>query len=103
MSLYCYLTDLTRRIFKILPMREDEFNGTYMYLDVYLESLSIEMAGATSTFPSLSTDSDYIAVLNTINGLMCDSYDVAQTKREVFKALNLIRRISDRLGGEDRG
>ena len=103
MSLYCYLTDLTRRIFKILPMREDEFKGTYVYLDVYLESLSVEMSGATSTFPALSSDSDYIAVLNTVNGLMCDSYDVTQTKREVFKALNLIRRIIDRFGGEDRG
>jgi len=100
MSIVCYLDMITGRVFKILPMKEQETRGMSVFLSDYLSSLANEMVGATVTFSCLSSDSDYIAVVNTINGLAITESSVALIKREVFKALNLLNRISTRFGGE---
>ena len=100
MSIVSYLDAITGRVFKILPMKEQELRGFDVYLRDYLSSLAIEMVGASTTFACLGLDSDYIAVVNTVNGLASADNDVIQIKREVFKALNLLNKIAERFGGE---
>lgn len=101
MSIQNYLDAITGRVFKILPMKEQELRGFSVFLSDYLSSLAIEMVGASMTFDCLGIDPDYIAVVNTVNGLAKTDSDVCQIKREVFKALNLLNRISGRFGGEE--
>ena len=103
MSIVNYLDAITGRVFKILPMKEQELRGFDVYLRDYLSSLAIEMVGASTTFDCLGIDADYIAVVNTVNGLASADSDVVQIKREVFKALNLLNKIAGRFGGEELG
>nr|DAE62727.1 MAG TPA: hypothetical protein [Caudoviricetes sp.]DAH59260.1 MAG TPA: hypothetical protein [Caudoviricetes sp.] len=97
--LEAYLLSLTGRIFKVLPMREQQEQGDDVYLDLYLDSLSLEIHGACDTFPCLRVCSDYIMVLNTVNGLCADT-PLPFLKREVFKMLSAIDRIRDEYGGD---
>ena len=98
--LKAYLQSLTGRIFKILPMREQQEQGDNLYLDLYLESLSLEMHGACETFPCLRACHDYIMLLNTVNGLCADT-PLPFLKREVFKMLSAIDEIRDEYGGDE--
>ena len=98
--LKAYLQSLTGRIFKILPMREQQEQGDNLYLDLYLESLSLEMHGACETFPCLRACPDYIMLLNTVNGLCADT-PLTFLKREVFKMLSAIDEIRDKYGGDE--
>ena len=98
--LKAYLQSLTGRIFKILPMREQQEQGDNLYLDLYLESLSLEMHGACETFPCLRACPDYIMLLNTVNGLCADT-PLSFLKREVFKMLSAIDEIRDEYGGDE--
>ena len=98
--LKAYLQSLTGRIFKILPMREQQEQGDNLYLDLYLESLSLEMHGACETFPCLRACPDYIMLLNTVNGLCADT-SLPFLKREVFKMLSAIDEIRDEYGGDE--
>ena len=98
--LKAYLQSLTGRIFKILPMREQQEQGDNLYLDLYLESLSLEMHGACETFPCLRACPDYIMLLNTVNGLCADT-PLPFLKREVFKMLSAIGEIRDKYGGDE--
>ena len=98
--LKAYLQSLTGRIFKILPMREQQEQGDNLYLDLYLESLSLEMHGACETFPCLRACADYIMLLNTVNGLCADT-PLPFLKREVFKMLSAIDEIRDEYGGDE--
>ena len=94
--LKAYLQSLTGRIFKILPMREQQEQGD----NLYLESLSLEMHGACETFPCLRACPDYIMLLNTVNGLCADT-PLPFLKREVFKMLSAIDEIRDEYGGDE--
>lgn len=98
--LKAYLQSLTGRIFKILPMREQQERGDDLYLDLYLESLSLEMHGACETFPCLRECPGYIMLLNTVNGLCADT-PLPFLKREVFKMLSAIDEIRDEYGGDE--
>lgn len=98
--LKAYLQSLTGRIFKILPMREQQEQGDNLYLDLYLESLSLEMHGACETFPCLRACPNYIMLLNTVNGLCADT-PLPFLKREVFKMLSAIEEIRDEYGGDE--
>ena len=98
--LKAYLQSLTGRIFKILPMREQQEQGDNLYLDLYLESLSLEMHGACETFPCLRACPDYIMLLNTVNGLCADT-PLPFLKREVFKMLSAIDEIRYEYGGDE--
>ena len=98
--LKAYLQSLTGRIFKILPMREQQEQGDNLYLDLYLESLSLEMHGACETFPCLRACPNDIMLMNTVNGLCADT-PLPFLKREVFKMLSAIDEIRDEYGGDE--
>lgn len=95
--MHLYLCSLTGKLFKILPLREGHYDAGYLS---YLDSLWIEMSGACSTFPVLWEDTDYIAVLNIIGYLNTHAVTIAQCKREVFKAIDLIKKVQYKNGGD---
>ena len=92
-----YLHSLTGKLFKILPLREEHGDSGYLS---YLDSLWMEMSGACSTFPDLWQDADYIAILNIIGYLNTHSVTVEQCKREVFKTIDLIKKVQAKNGGD---
>lgn len=97
MSLSAYLDALIGRVYKILPMRESELRGKPVHLQEYLASLSVEVKGASFTFPELQKSVEYISILNTLNGLSLQ-LSQAQVKSEVFKMLSTLDRLREGCG-----
>ena len=64
-----YLRRLINRIFKLLPMREQEDQGINVFLDTYVTDLAEEAAGACITFPELYEMPSFVAVVNSLNYL----------------------------------
>lgn len=89
MSIQTFLSALTGRIFKILPMREAELRGENVCLREYVSSLSTEVRGASLTFPDLQTSVGYITIANILNGLDTSGTQ-PQIKSEVFKMLRIL-------------
>lgn len=99
MSIEAFLQSLIGKIFKILPMREQLESGEQIFLEQYLATLAIELSGACITFPELSTNKNFITIINTVNGI--NTYGILSVKEikcEVFKMINLLEKL--KLGEE---
>lgn len=97
LSLETFLKRTVNKIYKILPLKEEKNE----FIIDYIETLRIELMGATDTFPVLKNDYDYISVINTINYLISNLVDVHVCKREVFKMLAMLNHKIEQLGGDD--
>lgn len=84
MNILCFLDSLTNKIFKILPLKEQ--NNDFLFS--YLNSLQIELIGALITFPKLKNNSNYLSIINATNFLGDNTFSNQQCKREVFKIIN---------------
>ncbi|MPL95077.1 hypothetical protein SDC9_41240 [bioreactor metagenome] len=91
-----YVKGLIGKLFKILPLRENEEKS----LNEYLDSLWMEMSGAYMTFPILQESSEYVSALNIVGYLTTHSVSPKQCKREVFKAIGLVEKLSIQAGGD---
>lgn len=98
-----FLDSLTGKIYKLIPMRDDKESGIEVFLDKYLNSLTIEMIGAMDTYPDLSYDEQYISIVNTVQYMAHHSIDHAVWRREAFKMLNTLSRVRSRFGGGQDG
>lgn len=96
LSLSTFFEFITGKIFKILPLREDENESIYEYLD----SLRIEMTGAIETFPELHDNYEFMTLVNTINYLIGNEFDISTCKREVFKMLKTVNLLQMKAGGD---
>lgn len=90
-SLNRYLEDKIGKIFKILPLYENDVRT----LPTYIESLNMELSGAGELFIELNNNPDYITVMATLEYLIkhIGEIDKATCKREVFKCIGLIKQI----------
>lgn len=89
-ALKSYLRNLINKVYKILPMKEEECAT----LTSYLCSLQNELIGCYQLWEVLSDVPDFMSVINIIKYLASAEYDVGVCKREVFKAINLIENIT---------
>lgn len=64
-----YVDRLVGRIFKLLPMREQEEQGAQLFLDAYISDLADEVSGACVTFPELLNVPEFVGVVNSLNYL----------------------------------
>lgn len=101
MMLYIFIHGLTGRVFKILPLMEEAFEGEDVHLDEYLDSCALDMLGATETFPELKSFEEYISAVNVVQYLAHNDVSLEICKREVFKALKLLNTIERKLGGDN--
>lgn len=85
-----FLKKIKNDIFKILPLKEESNNGLIDYID----SVSIQLNGAIHTYPFLSEDIDYLTVVNIVNYLKNNDFSIKQCKREVFKCLDILNKIT---------
>ena len=93
-----YLRCLVDKVFAILPLYEDYGAQSSEYAK-YIDSLWIEMSGACVTFPELWDEPCYISALNVMAFLNTNHVTHAQCKRETFKAIDLVKKVCNRMGG----
>lgn len=98
-----FLSSLTGKIYKLIPLREDQDMGKRVYLDQYLESLLIELIGAMETYDSLKEDKQYISVINTVQYMNHNQMNTSVWRRETFKMLRCIDKIQYAMGGGSCG
>lgn len=84
-----YLTSLTPKIFKVLPMFEENDPG----IAVYLERLVAELRGSTYTFSSLASSNQFISIINNLNYLLHYECTKEECKRLVFDSISLLEKI----------
>lgn len=78
-------------IFKILYISESDIDS----LGQYVESLLIDMKGSQVSFSELSTNIMFQKIINILNYVLlnCDYIKHSEIKREVFKGIDLIKKI----------
>ena len=81
-----YLKYLVNKMFKVLPMKEQDVAS----LHTYLQSLQIELIGSTKLIEVLKNDSQFLSLMNTIQFFIDNEYDNQTCKREVFKCIHII-------------
>lgn len=99
-AMYNYLTVLVNRIFKILPIREQEEDS----LSTYLQSLLAEVLGCGCLVCEMKNDPDYIILVSVLQYLADHAgIEVKQVRREVFKAISICNKLKSNYctGGEN--
>lgn len=85
-----YLDFLVGRIFKILPMREQEDDGLYKYMC----SLQRELIGNKDLIIELKNDGNFITVLGKLQYLISNKdIDISIFKKDVFDCISLINKL----------
>lgn len=88
-ALNSYLHNLINKVYKILPMKEEQCDT----LTSYLLSLKNELIGCYELWDILCDNSQFLTVINIIDYLSKEEYDISTCKREVFKAIHLIEKV----------
>lgn len=93
-----YIKSLVNCFFKILPMRENDEES----LALYMEGLRREMVGCSNLFPALQEEPMYLTLLCILqNFIDTPDMDIVDVKRDVFSAISVCKKLSNRvLGGE---
>lgn len=95
-ALNSYLQNLINKVYKILPMKEEQC-GT---LPSYLQSLESELVGCYKLWDILTDETQFLTLINVVNYLAVEEYDVAVCKREVFKAIHLVENVKKNIAKE---
>ena len=91
--LHGYFSSLVNRFFKILPMRESGEET----LNVYIQSLQAEMLGYESLSESINYDPSFVTLVSILQYMIDNpSCSVPETKREVFRAISICNRLSEK-------
>ena len=83
MDIERYIHLLTNRIFKILPIYEEDH-----YFSEYVNSLYIDLSQAPIHIPSLSHSNSFLSILDILKYMQTNYIDHKQCKREIFKITN---------------
>lgn len=96
-NLSIYLGNLVNRIFKILPLYEEENEGVIRCID----SLVFELSGLEELLPKKLV-ADYVSLLSTLisvkKEIIREDNEKRIIKREIFKCINITKNISEKIG-----
>jgi len=84
-----YLNFLIGRVYKILPISESEPET----LKSYLDSLILELTGSKDLILKLKKDASFLSLIATLQALSENQYSHSEIKREVFKSINIIKKL----------
>lgn len=87
-----YLDRLVNKIFKILPLKESQYDT----LDVYIHSLLCELHGSRMLISELGNDTNFLAIISTLEYLLKTEESDKIFKREIFKCISLVRQIQSK-------
>jgi hypothetical protein len=97
-EMFCnYLGFLINKVYKILPMKEQN-NIT---LHEYLESLQRELIGNIDLIIKLKEDNDFLSLMSKIQYLTSNEYDNIICKKEVFSCISIIEKIIKKYRGDE--
>lgn len=88
----CYLKSLINKVYKILPMYEEENPN----LRSYIQSLEREMSGCYQLYQSLCDDAQFLSIIGIVRYLHTEEYNQRTCKQEVFKAIRIIETMIER-------
>lgn len=83
-----YLNRMKDRVFKILPMHEENCET----IDSYIYSLNRELMSHENISCCDKYSENVIELVNTIEGLK-EGEDIANVKSDVFKSISIIKRM----------
>lgn len=89
-----YIECLVNKVYKILPLRENNEPT----LQQYMKSLQRELLGCQSLLPSIEQNQQFFTILSIIQNLIDHECAVPIVKSDVFKAINLLKRIQRECG-----
>lgn len=88
-----YLNMLVNKVFKILPIIENQEES----ISVYVESLRCELQGFQSLLPSIGEDPTFLSFLSIVQWLtenvVNDEVQYKVIRREVFHAISLCKKL----------
>lgn len=92
-----YMDALVGRLFKILPLWEEQSDT----LGEYMQSLQLELVGLHNFEPELRDDEMLLSIIATLQYLI-DTPDckVGTVKREVFRSIRVCTTLRDRYTAE---
>jgi hypothetical protein len=91
-----YFDLLINKLFKVIPMKENNSNT----LNEYLRSLRIEILGYISLSELFNNDAKFLSIVNTIEYLSNNEINEKICKREIFKCISIIEKIKKSLEKE---
>lgn len=98
-----YFKSLLGRVFKILPLYEDIESRKYLFK--YIQSLLYEFEGLPNYMNNIKASTDFIIIHSTLeeisNESLFDDNNTEFIKSEIFKCINLIKRILKSVGDCD--
>lgn len=92
-----YLKALIGQFYKILPIKESGEPS----LDRYMQSLQREMLGCQNLIIALNNDELFLSLLAVLQYLIENDCDTSTVKCEVFKAINICKKLQKKYGIEE--
>lgn len=88
-----YFKRLVDKLFKILPMRENNEES----LTTYMQTLQAELLGFQKFIVTINNDADYLSILAILQYLIdTPECSISVVKREVFSAISICNRLRAR-------
>lgn len=87
-----YFKFLIGRVWKILPMSEEE----NIYLKDYMESLQRELTGNMNLVEDLKYDGYFITLLNKIEYLINEEYTHEICRKEVLECVSIVEKLQSK-------
>lgn len=84
-----YLQTLISKVFKILPMKEQNIET----VNVHIDSLLTELTGYKTLFEYVKYDARLLTVICTLKAIQDNDMSHAVCKREVFKCIKCIEQL----------
>lgn len=95
-----YISYITGEIYKTLVLREKSDKGEEVFLDEYIKNLYVEINGAYYWSEYLKNSKNFAAVTSIIAYISENDIEYSHFRREIFKMLGLLNKISKELGGD---
>lgn len=92
-----FIEYLTNEVYKMLVLKEREDSGETVYLESFIDNLFVETDGACIWSEWLRTNQRYTIVTSIMAHLSKNALEYKQYRREIFKMLNLLNKISEEI------
>jgi flagellin-specific chaperone FliS len=94
--LVAYVDGMIAKVYKMLPMKQTHFQS----LHTYMESTLREFIGQKELVLELKNNEEFLTILGTLESLL-DQDDFKKFRSDIFKVINLIERLKNKLGGDE--
>lgn len=91
-----YVDGMIAMTYKMMPMKEDGATT----LSAYIESTLRELVGNRDLVIALRNRKEFLSILGTMESLLSQD-DFNKFRSDVFKIINMIKRLKSSLGGEN--